>query len=466
MSKSRVIRLSLIAVMFTAIGIASFTEARSAGVPPGASRAWTAGDLLTSPTPFALGHRGYGENPGTDLTRPFENTLDAFHTAFGAGIRCVELDLQMTADKKVVVLHDDYLPDYTCIGTLTYDELLQVRPDVPTFIATLNSCRHFSRTDRLGGIIFAEIKVPIPMCDGANTSEQAAVSEAALVAAVVADIRQARMEDQVILNAGSPSILRQAALQAPEIKRALSLNALQLISPADAPAIVGMPVVKIPKNDCGLDWYNVGPIARLPSFYSGSAQASLGRFIATTLGCADSRVVSVDKQALSANPATAAAVIGAMHGAGLDVVIWTINTLNEWNFVETAGADGITTNDIPMGIAEQAPLSSLAPVMLASYGLAPAGGAPGGERVLALYPPRDNPSRDGRVTVEFSLPDGHSARIGLFDIAGRMVESRDVGSLGAGRHTFALGRDLASGLYFVRLSNGQGTTQIKATVAR
>ena len=48
---------------------------------------WSVDDLLASPTPFAVGHRGFGENAGVDPSRPIENTLDAFRHGFVAGVR-------------------------------------------------------------------------------------------------------------------------------------------------------------------------------------------------------------------------------------------------------------------------------------------------------------------------------------------------------------------------------------------
>jgi len=450
----------------------------------GRSPAWTVDDLFASPAPYAMGHRGYGEDAYHPLP-PLENTLDAFHQAFRDGIRVVELDLQQTADGKIVVFHDDYLADFRCVSSLTYDELLAREPQVPLFRAVLNSSRHFGHADRLSGLIFAEIKVPVPLCDGANTSEQAEVSESALVAAVIADIRRAEMEDQVILNSGSPSILKRAAEQAPEIKRALTLNVLQLLTAEEVQHIVPFPVVKIPKNDCGLDWYNIGPIARLPAMPGRNGSERFGNFLGVALGCARSRAVSLDKLALLQNPAATPLMVGAVHGAGLEAIAWTVDTQAEWDLLAHAGVDGITTNNIALGLASQAPLPEFVAGWRHRHGddgddeRRPRDGdderdVRGVERAalagqdlrLVLDPPRGGPSRDGSVQVQFALPDGAPARLELLDIAGRLVASSEVGSLGPGRHEFALGRDLPSGIYLVRLNHPQGQARAKVAVVR
>lgn len=64
-----------------------------------------------------------------------------------------------------------------------------------------------------------------------------------------------------------------------------------------------------------------------------------------------------------------------------------------------------------------------------------------------------NPVVD-RFQVSCSLPDGAPARLDVFDLAGRRIATRDVGSLGAGRHVVDLGRagDYRPGVYFLRLS--------------
>ena len=76
-----------------------------------------------------------------------------------------------------------------------------------------------------------------------------------------------------------------------------------------------------------------------------------------------------------------------------------------------------------------------------------------------------NPTR-GEFTVDFSLPNGRSATLAVFDVGGRQVASRLVGGLGAGQHTVTFGRDvrLPAGVYHVRLTQDGHSLSSRATV--
>lgn len=72
-----------------------------------------------------LGHRGSGRS---DPSNPFpENSLDGFIAAIIAGADGVELDVQVTADNRPIVIHDDTLDRTTnctgCVNAMTFDEL-------------------------------------------------------------------------------------------------------------------------------------------------------------------------------------------------------------------------------------------------------------------------------------------------------------------------------------------------------
>jgi hypothetical protein len=79
-----------------------------------------------------------------------------------------------------------------------------------------------------------------------------------------------------------------------------------------------------------------------------------------------------------------------------------------------------------------------------------------------------NPASDGRLRVEFSLRDGSPATLEVMDVAGRVLSTGQVGSLGPGRHTLDLseGGRLRPGIYFLRLTQGHSQVRARAAVIR
>jgi glycerophosphoryl diester phosphodiesterase len=71
-----------------------------------------------------LGHRGTGINrPGHALP---ENSIPSYVAALSAGADGVELDVELTADGQLIIMHDDTLDRTTtctgCVSALTFDE--------------------------------------------------------------------------------------------------------------------------------------------------------------------------------------------------------------------------------------------------------------------------------------------------------------------------------------------------------
>jgi lysophospholipase L1-like esterase len=100
-----------------------------------------------------------------------------------------------------------------------------------------------------------------------------------------------------------------------------------------------------------------------------------------------------------------------------------------------------------------------------------------GARTLSLEPKEDglalavalraaNPSRGAGPWIDFRLPTGAPASLAIFDVQGRRVFEREVGSSGPGHHSLALGRGLTSGLYLVRLRQGAASRDARFTVLR
>jgi len=87
-----------------------------------------------------------------------------------------------------------------------------------------------------------------------------------------------------------------------------------------------------------------------------------------------------------------------------------------------------------------------------------------GKATFALLAPRPNPVR-GALVATFELPDASAARLELLDIAGRRVEAREVGSLGAGRHTITFQPgSVAPGVYVLRLARADGMRTMRVAI--
>ena len=87
--------------------------------------------------------------------------------------------------------------------------------------------------------------------------------------------------------------------------------------------------------------------------------------------------------------------------------------------------------------------------------------------ILSLTGASPNPS-PGAVAVRFSLPGNDAAMLELFDLKGRRIAAREVGSLGPGEHLVPLSErlNLAAGVYLVRLTQGRRTLTAKACVVK
>ena len=86
---------------------------------------------------------------------------------------------------------------------------------------------------------------------------------------------------------------------------------------------------------------------------------------------------------------------------------------------------------------------------------------------FALQGLTPNPS-PGDPVVSFSLSTSEPATVDVFDPHGRLVLSREVGTLGPGTHTLKLGEGgrLPAGIYAVRLRQGEKIATVRAVVIR
>ena len=315
--------------------------------PPGEAsrRLATVDDVLNlEVAPFAIAHRGFGENLGEDPSRPIENTLPAVRAGFKAGVSVVEVDVQLTRDGQVVAFHDDFLSDYTCVNQLTLGQLHNRLPEVPTLLAVLDQARSFNRREALSGLFIVELKAAAPLCDPDDAQDHAIAS------AVTGVIRRARMADQVMLTSFSPVLLYLAASEAPEITRVLSLSGLQFLTVEQIEELLCHKqhcVTLIDKSpDFGLQWAEIGSMFRLPGYRSPAE-------VLSTAAVTGARVVEADLFLFSL---AGAPLVDLLHGVGLKVFGFTANDAADWYFLQALGVDGIYANDVPFGVEHQATL--------------------------------------------------------------------------------------------------------------
>ncbi|MEO5987337.1 MAG: T9SS type A sorting domain-containing protein, partial [Candidatus Eisenbacteria bacterium] len=86
--------------------------------------------------------------------------------------------------------------------------------------------------------------------------------------------------------------------------------------------------------------------------------------------------------------------------------------------------------------------------------------------VFALHGARPNPASSSELTVAFSLRTNAPALLELFDVNGRRVSGRNVGSMGPGAHTlrWAEGERVRAGLYWLRLHQGTDSAMSRVVV--
>ena len=253
---------------------------------------------LQAQTVLVHGHRGAaGVKP--------ENTLPAFEYAIATGVDVLELDMGVTRDGEIVVSHDAILHAPICkspsgkdekaaIHDLTFAELRKwecgttANPAFPRMQPVAGN--HMPTLDEVfalapkGKFLFnIETKIQ-------PSNPELAPSPEEFVKLVLAKIRKHHLESRVILQSFDFRTLPVMKRLAPEIK----LSAL-----CTAP---GLDFVKLGKETGA---QIISPMHR-----------------------------SVTKEQ-----------IAAAHAAGLQVVPWTADKVEDWDRLIAAGADAIITND-------------------------------------------------------------------------------------------------------------------------
>ncbi len=236
--------------------------------------------------PVIIAHRGYRK-------RFPENTLAAIAAAFDSGAQMVELDVTLTKDRRVLVLHDDTLGRTTdgrgraCDFTL--EELKRL--DAGSWFAPRFAGERLPTLEEVLDLCAARGAVNIEIKAGAFEADRLADAIEALVVAAVAE---RGLGDRV------------------------------LISSFDARFLARI-----------LDWPNAPALGVLTGRRSGFDPLGLCK----------------DLQAFSWHPdfrSVTAASIRAMHAAGIMVLPYTVNQSGDFRRLLQMGVDGVFTDDPPL----------------------------------------------------------------------------------------------------------------------
>jgi glycerophosphoryl diester phosphodiesterase len=234
--------------------------------------------------PLLIGHRGYP-------ARHPENTLASFKGAIEAGCDMIELDVTLTNDRKVVVIHDD-----TLNRTTTGKGLVKER--------SLDQIREFDAgswfNGRFAGERVPELAEVLDLTAG-RCMLNIEIKESAFEAACPADaverqvvdlVRAGKAMNRVIVSSFDQRILRRIAAM------------------DDPPALAYI-------SDHGADTKLVEMLLAIEAF------SWHPRF----------KVLTREQ-------------VDALHAAGLKVFPWTINTRQEAEKVLAMGVDGLICNDL------------------------------------------------------------------------------------------------------------------------
>lgn len=237
---------------------------------------------------LVIGHRG------NSSVAP-QNTLAAFEAACAAGVDAIELDVQLTSDGQVVVIHDDDV-DATTDGTGRVDSFTLERlraldagswfaaayagQRVPTFAEVVDLLVRHPGTDLL-----LELK-------GAWTPEEAHRA--------VAPLSEAGLLERVVGQSFEPASVEALREVAPHLRRGLLVE--------DLPA---------------------GPDGRPHLAALDELCARLG-----VMTC------NPDGRLLQTHPD----LVAGQHAAGRQVMVWTLDEPWMWSEARSLGVDAVITN--------------------------------------------------------------------------------------------------------------------------
>jgi glycerophosphoryl diester phosphodiesterase len=241
-------------------------------------------DLTHFARPLLIGHRGYP-------ARYPENTMSSFRGAMEAGCDMIELDVALTKDRKVVVIHDDTL-DRTTTGRGRVKDRMFEEIQMLDAGSWFDSRFSSERVPELSEVMELTAGRCLLNIEIKESAFEACYPTDAIEHQVVAMVKTAAAMDRVIISSFEQRILQRiAAMEAPPAVAFISNHG------ADKSILEMLLAIK------AFSWHP--------------------RFKALTRDQVD-----------------------MLHAAGLKVFPWTINTRAEAEKVLALGVDGFICNDL------------------------------------------------------------------------------------------------------------------------
>ncbi|NPV55852.1 MAG: glycerophosphodiester phosphodiesterase [Anaerolineae bacterium] len=242
--------------------------------------------MYETPYQMIFAHRG------SSLYAP-ENTLPAFQRAVDDGADAVELDVKLTADQKVVVIHDQMI-DRTTDGSgnvadMTLEELRQF--DAGSWFSDQFHGIQIPTLEDVFGVVGREVYINIELTNYRTPNDS-------LVPAVVELVKKHKMIENVMFSSFLPKNLYEAKQHLPEV----------LV------AILALPGIK-------------GILSR----------GYIGRRAAPSV---------IHPYLTDVN----AAFVKRQHSIGRRVNVWTVNMAEDIQRLFDMGVDGIFTDDPPLAL--------------------------------------------------------------------------------------------------------------------
>jgi len=239
--------------------------------------------MISIPYPLIIAHRGYsGKYP--------ENTLAAFQAAFDAHADMVELDITLTRDRKIVVIHDDRLERTTNgRGFVTDYAMEDLRKlDAGSWFNARFSSERLPELEEVIDLLKGKLLINIEI---KSSAFEAHYPKDTIEQQTVELIRRKKMQDSVIISSFEWQFLER-------LRRIKGAPAISLLSDEDR----GTTAV----TEC----------TRLSAFSWHQNKNTIDSFM-----------------------------IDRMHKANIKVFAYTVNSIKKFNQLIKMGVDGVFTND-------------------------------------------------------------------------------------------------------------------------